>query len=127
MNLPSRYPRVFKLLLWLVWLVLISAPLVFVRLDYDSATDTWNTEFRGDRWFEVWHDDPLWVLHHVSALVVLALGVAAIVVVRKFAGQREWKKVCDDAMRRVRDMPLLNIGWLRCIGIFVVMNAAFAL
>lgn len=114
MRRPFRFSHSVKPIFWLLWLVLISSPLVFVRLNYDSVTRTWNAALRVERWRGLWHDVPAWVAEHAEELLITAVVAALVVVAARMNRRPEWTKFRSAATRGVCSWPLFQIGWLRC-------------
>jgi branched-chain amino acid transport system permease protein len=84
LHIPPRLRKALKPVLWILWLLLIASPLLFVRLDYDWNTQTWHANFRAERWQGLWRDVPLWFVRHWIELVTITLVVLVIIGLVKF-------------------------------------------
>lgn len=92
----------FRSLWWLVWCVVITAPLVWVRLEYDWERDVWQARWRTDRWRLLVQDAPRWVQQHAADLVLAVVIVAVIVGVAWLWRRPAWVQFRSDLERRTR-------------------------
>ncbi|MCS7049763.1 MAG: branched-chain amino acid ABC transporter permease [Verrucomicrobiae bacterium] len=94
--------RASRILLWLVWCVAITAPLVWVRLDYDWERDVWRATVRADRWQLLVDEAPQWLGRHLGDLGLATVLIGAVIAVAWLWRRPAWVQVRSDLERRTR-------------------------
>jgi branched-chain amino acid transport system permease protein len=70
--------RLRPILLWCLWLALISAPFVWVRIDHDRARQMTVAKFHTARLQFVLFELPRWLLEQIVAVLAILLSIAAL-------------------------------------------------
>ena len=107
-------------LLWVVWCFVITAPLVFVGLEYEWGKGLWNATFRSDRLEFLLRDAPTWLGTHWMDLSVAAGCLAGVIGFVKLWQLPAWVEFRERVESRTR-------GRARSAGKAVVVVLALTL
>ena len=81
--------RIRRPLLWVAWLALITAPLVWVKVYYDMGRHDTFAEFRSERWQFLVSDFPRWLGEKWITLLIVAAVCAGLYWISRIWEQRD--------------------------------------
>ena len=92
----------FRPLLWLLWCLIIAAPLVFVGLEYEWGKGLWNATLRTDRLRFLVSDIPAWVGGHWLDVIGVLVFLGAVVGFLKLWQLTAWVQWRGEVETRTR-------------------------
>jgi len=85
-------PRIRKSLFWLAWLALITAPLVWLKVYFDSETKGILVRFQSERWHFLIAELPRWIGREWWTIAIIALVVVFLWQMSRMWEQRGWRE-----------------------------------
>jgi branched-chain amino acid transport system permease protein len=119
-NFLKIMPRLRRAILWLGWIVLITAPIIWLKVYYDLGRGDTFVRPQAERWRFLTTDLPRWLGRNWLTLLILAAVGAVLYAASRFWEQRGWRDRLGSA---IRESPAFQFRW---IGIAALILAGFA-
>src|SRR5688572_11494862 len=88
--------------LWFLWIALITAPLIFVGLQYDWDAGLWRAVLRRDRLRFLANDFPQWFARHGTDLAIVAGVLMVLVLISRLGKLPAWTRIRSELGERSR-------------------------